>query len=87
MLPASCAEDEDDKLVLADASSACYQAPVGVGPDGKKPVMRPPLDLVPKTKLWEVQRAMPGMRDAGRSWQDHQSTTFCEKGGFRRALG
>ena len=48
MLPSYAAEDDDNKLVLADASSAYYQAPVK-NPDGTNPVMRPPLDFAPKT--------------------------------------
>ena len=63
------ATDKDKVLLVADVTSAYHEAPVVIDQ-----YVRSPVDLREKGKLWKLKRAMPGLRMASRSWQDHYAS-------------
>ena len=75
------ATDKDKVLLVADVTSAYYQAPVVIDQ-----YVRPPTDQREKGQLWKLKRAMPGLRIASRSWQDHCASVVEEVLGQRRSL-
>ena len=75
------ATDKDKVLLVADVTSACYQAPVVIDQ-----YVRPPTDQREKGKLWKLKRAMPGLRIASRSWQDHYASVVEKVIGQTRSL-
>ena len=75
------ATDKDKVLLVADITSAYYQAPVVIDQ-----YVRPPTDQRDKGKLWKLKRAMPCLRIASRSWQDHYASVVEEVLGQRRSL-
>lgn len=44
----------------------------------------PPADVKKVGILWKLKKAMPGVRPAGASWQDHHGGQYVTKGGFRK---
>ena len=74
------ATDKDKVLLVADVTSAYYQAPVVIDQ-----YVRPPTDQREKGKLWKLKRAMLGLR-ASRSWQDHYASVVEEVLGQTRSL-
>ena len=75
------ATDKDKVLLVADVTSACYQAPVVIDQ-----YVRPPTDQREEGKLWKLKRAMPGLRIASRSWQDHYASVVEKVLGQTRSL-
>ena len=63
------ATDKDKVLLVAVVTSAYFQAPVVIDQ-----YVRPPTDQRERGKLWKLKRAMPGLRIASRSWQDHYAS-------------
>ena len=67
------ATDKDKVLLVADVTSSYYQAPT----DGQERE---------KVKLWKLKRAMPSLRIASRSWQDHCASVVEKVLGQTRSL-
>ena len=63
------ATDKDKVLLVADVTSAYYQAPVVIDQ-----YVRSPTDQRVRGKIWKLKRPMPSLRIASRSWQDHSLT-------------
>ena len=75
------ATDKDKVLLVADVTSAYYQAPVVIDQ-----YVRPPTDQREKGKLWKLKRAMPGLRIPSRSWQNHYASVVEKVLGQTRPL-
>ena len=82
VLVSDLAEDGNLCAVVTDACSAYYQSPI----TDLKTVVRPPRGEEPPGTLWRLLRAMPGLRGAGRYWQDHQGSIYTKEG-YERFLG
>ena len=75
------ASDRRKVLLIADVTSAYYQAPADT-----VEFVRPPPDVRKPGKLWRTKKAMPGLRSSAVSWQDHYAHLMEDEFGQTRSL-
>eukprot|EP00971_Amphidinium_carterae_P191938 3808464-Amphidinium_carterae.2 len=80
LLMPELAQSRDHVAVIIDAVSVFLQAESSEGC-----VVCPPKSVRKPGTLWRLLKALPGLRESSRLWQDHQAKHL-ETGGFRRGL-
>ena len=69
----------DWPLMLGDVSVAFFHAPIGA----KRYYVRPPASECQPSRLWRLDRAMYGLRESPRLWQQHLAAVLT-RNGFER---